>query len=300
LKYNNIQNPKKGEKMSIPWKLAACIDAGVYDSKEEIIELCKYANIDALETNWRYTENREKKDIEGIGDNFRKQEIELYSFHLPFTQEDDISCFYETKRKEAIKRLVPSMEQASALGAKALVLHPTTNHFDVSVEGFDKYFCQMGKSLDELIKVAEKLDLIICLENMLPGSGERFGSKIEHFLTFKREFACKNLGFCFDTGHAFITYGQDGLIKFFEAIKENIRIFHIQDNSGDRDLHIQPGRGLIDWKVFFRKISEIEISFPLTVEAVPFAHSEKSRYSNDAWKDMFEQVSTLVEKVMNL
>ncbi len=286
--------------MRVLWKLAACIDISIYGSVEEIVKLCKYAGIEALEPNWRYTENKPEKEIIEIADIFKSEGIELYSFHLPFTQEDDISCFYETKRRQAIERLIPVMEQAALLGSKALILHPTTNSFSTAIEGLDRYVSQMEKSLSELLPVAERNDLIISLENMLPGSdGERFGSKIEHFILFKEKFCCENVGFCFDTGHAFIAYGPDGPVKFFEKIKDNISAFHIQDNSGDRDLHIVPGKGLINWKEFLSKLSEMEIKFPLTIEAVPFAPAHLFKYPDEAWKNMFDDLRNIVHRTLN-
>lgn len=285
--------------MKIFWKWAACFDPDIYGVPDEIIEICNFAKISAIETNWRYTEGKTENEIIKLGDDFKKAGITLYSFHLPFTHDDDIASFYETSRIKAIQRLTNAIEQAGLLGCKAVVLHPTTNHFDTKIEGFDRYLSQMRKSLEDLVPVAEKLNIIISLENMLPRQGERFGSKIEHFKIFQKEFACKNLGFCFDTGHACVTYGSDGPAVFFDEIKENISIFHIQDNAGDRDLHIPPGRGLVNWNQFFKKMVQLKFSFPATIEAVPFSHAENSKFTKQAWKNMFEEVNAVAENALN-
>ncbi|MCM8821785.1 MAG: sugar phosphate isomerase/epimerase [Candidatus Omnitrophica bacterium] len=287
--------------MSIPWKWAAYIDPDIYKTIDEIIGICKFSKIEALELNWRFTSGKTEKEIAEMGDKFKSAGIELYSFHLPFTQDDDISCFYETRRRESVKRLMTVMEQAAFSGCGAVVLHPTTSHYDVKIEGFDKYLVQMLKSLDQLIPVAEKLNLTICLENMLPGAeGERFGSKIEHFKVFREKCASKNFGFCLDTGHSFITYGPDGPEKFFDSIKDDISAFHIQDNPGDRDLHIPPGRGLVNWTSFFRKMAQLKFSFPATVEALPFAPAQGFKYSRQSWAKMFEDLNSLVENALKL
>ncbi len=86
---------------------------------------------------------------------------------------------------------------------------------------------------------------------------------------------------------------------FFEEIKEEISIFHIQDNAGDRDLHIPPGRGLINWNKFFKKMAQLQFSFPATIEAVPFTHAENSKFTKEAWKNMFEEVNAMVENALN-
>lgn len=282
--------------MKIPWKWAICLDPSIY-TREDIIKICKHAGLMHLELAYNYIDGKTDSEILEIKNFFKKNGINSYSFHLPFTQDDDIACFYETIRTKTVKRLTSYMEKASMFGSKVVILHPSTNHYDVNTEGFDRYLAQMEKSLKALIKVAETLKLTIALENMLPlPCGERFGSTIEHFQIFSKKFCCKQLGFCLDTGHANITYGPEGPAKFFEAIKKHIVALHIQDNPGDRDLHIQPGKGHVNWHLFFNKIFPANFSFPFTIEALPFARADCYKYSPDAWKNMIEQVNILVSK----
>jgi len=280
--------------VKIPWKWAICPDPLIY-SNQEIVKICMYTRVKYLELNYNYTAEKTEKEIIEIKNFFKNAGINFYSFHLPFTQEDDIACFYETIRNKAVKRLTYDMEKASMLGCKVVILHPTTNHFDVHTEGFNRYLLQMEKSLKELIPVAEKLKLIIAIENMPKvTAGERFGSMIEHFQIFSKTFGCRHFGFCLDTGHANISYGREGPTKFFEAMKKHIVSFHIQDNPGDRDLHIQPGKGLVNWKSFFNKLSRSNLSFPLTIEALPFAHADCYKYSFEAWENMIKEINSIV------
>lgn len=285
--------PVKGENMISQWKWAVRIEPYLYQSPDEIIELCKYASIQALETHPGFVEGKTENQIIEIGKYYTNAGIQIYTFHLPFSQEEDIASFYETKRKEAVKRITGSMERAYFLGASTVILHPTTSHFDVRDEGFEKYLVQMGKTIEQLLPVAEKLNLNIAIENMLPGTGERFGSKPAHFKFFSEKFEHEKFGFCLDTGHAFVSCGYDGPFLFFDMMKDRIFAFHIQDNPGDRDLHIPPGRGLINWNKFFKKIAEHNFSFPLCIEALPFEPAECGKYSNDAWKNMVDQVNKL-------
>src|SRR5260221_255898 len=53
-----------------------------------------------------------------------------------------------------------------------------------------------------------------------------------------------DLGVCFDTGHAHLMGGVD---PAFELLKDRIRSTHVHDNKGDRDSHLWPGEGSIDW-----------------------------------------------------
>ncbi|MCM8830520.1 MAG: sugar phosphate isomerase/epimerase [Candidatus Omnitrophica bacterium] len=285
--------------MEITWKWSACgYNLLGYQSTEEIIEICKYAGITAIEINSGFTNGKTEKEIEAMGKKYKLSGIELYSFHLPFSPDDDIASLYETKRNEAVDRLTKIMEQASLSGSKVVILHPSTNPYCMELEGFDRYLVQMGKSLERLIPAAERLNLSIALENMLPGiDGDRFGSNPEHFTIFAEKFSHPHLGFCLDTGHANVSFPSDGPLVFFDAMKKYLIAFHIQDNSGDRDLHLAPGYGLIDWKAIFKKMAEIKFSHPACIETPPFGPANHYKYSADLWKKMFKEIDEFILKI---
>ncbi len=54
-----------------------------------------------------------------------------------------------------------------------------------------------------------------------------------------------DIGVCFDVGHAHMS---PGIPQAFETLKDLIRTTHIHDNDGQRDAHLWPGGGTIDWK----------------------------------------------------
>ena len=54
-----------------------------------------------------------------------------------------------------------------------------------------------------------------------------------------------DIGVCFDIGHAHL---MEGVAQSFEKLKDRIRSTHVHDNAKDRDSHLWPGEGNIDWK----------------------------------------------------
>ena len=50
---------------------------------------------------------------------------------------------------------------------------------------------------------------------------------------------------CFDFGHAHI---MNTVARDFELVKDYVRSTHVHDNNRDRDAHLWPGSGGIDWK----------------------------------------------------
>ena len=187
------------------------------------------------------------------------------------------------------------MEKAALMGSRVVILHPSTSHFYIEEEGMDRFLIQMGKTLEALLPKAEELNLVIALENMLFGERGRAGSLPEHFTVFAEKFGHPNLGFCLDTGHALVAGGPNGPANFFEAMSKRLVAFHLHDNAGDRDSHLAPGHGLVDWKVLFGRMAEMKFSDAVCIEAPPFNYSDNYKYSLDAWKQLIEETDALAE-----
>lgn len=59
------------------------------------------------------------------------------------------------------------------------------------------------------------------------------------------------IGICLDTGHAHL---GEGLPSVLGTLKDRIRSVHVHDNRGDRDSHLWPGDGDIDWEYTIREL----------------------------------------------
>ena len=75
--------------------------------------------------------------------------------------------------------------------------------------------------------------------------------------------------FNFDVGHAHLTDGpeEERVAASFESMRDHISSAHIHDNLGDKDAHLPPYDGSIDWLAalkLFRSLPNGEI--PLTLE----------------------------------
>jgi sugar phosphate isomerase/epimerase len=53
-----------------------------------------------------------------------------------------------------------------------------------------------------------------------------------------------DVGTCLDTGHAHLAREMDVVIQ---KLSGHLRMVHVNDNRGDRDAHLPPGEGTIDW-----------------------------------------------------
>jgi sugar phosphate isomerase/epimerase len=264
-------------------------------SHQEIQDICVSSGLSGIECVPPLLEGYSIDEIEKIGSTYEEAGLIIETFHLPFSAEDDISSFYETTRRKAVDKACLWMERASAVGASVGIQHPTTNRFSVDDEGLDKYFDKIGRSLDVLLPAAEKLGFSIALENMLPAGGARFTSRPTHFEQILNDFDHPSLGFCLDTGHALVAGGENA-VRFQEVMGSHLRAYHLADNAGDRDSHLAPGHGLVDWQTTFRIAAKQEYRGAMCIETPPFAQGPD--YSLEAWKALVTDTDALVEKAI--
>ena len=263
---------------------------------EEIQKICHHAGLAGIEGMPPLFPNRDRGVLEGVSKSYQSAGLAFDSFHLPLAAENDIASFYETHRQEAVAVSRQWMETAAALGCRVVIQHPTTSRCNASVEGLDRYIAQLGKSLATLLPVAAELGLTVALENLPPGErGGRFSSDPAHFERIIAEFADPHLGFCLDTGHALIAGGPGRAHDFLDVMAPHMAAFHLADNAGDRDSHLAPGHGSVDWSPIFRKAAEIGYDFTMCIETPPFAPGNHPSYSLDAWRQMIAETDALVD-----
>jgi sugar phosphate isomerase/epimerase len=119
-------------------------------------------------------------------------------------------------------------------------------------------------SLEHLVLHAKHVGVTICVENTTSEMGNP-----SYLRTFVEETRLTGLRFNFDIGHAHLADGpeEERVATSFEAMREHIASAHIHDNLGDKDAHLPPYDGSIDWPAaleLFRSLPGGEI--PLTLE----------------------------------
>jgi len=105
----------------------------------------------------------------------------------------------------------------------------------------------------------------LALENLLPG---HLGAKSTTVRRVVDDFDSPFLGVCLDTGHAHLNEG--GVLGAFEMLRDRIINFHLQDNDGNLDRHLQPPYGTIDWVTFAAEFHALGFAHPVGVETFPW------------------------------
>jgi sugar phosphate isomerase/epimerase len=114
-------------------------------------------------------------------------------------------------------------------------------HVGVSREEFDERKLDAAfSSIEHLRMFARQRGADLVLEN-IPNELST-PERLVHFLRYTHML---DLGMCFDTGHAHMA---DGVAASFEKMGPHVRTTHVHDNLGEKDDHLYPFEGSIDWK----------------------------------------------------
>ncbi len=195
----------------------------------------------------------------------KDQKIKVYSVHAPFGNKADLSLPEEKKRKKAIFIHKEIIDKMSFFGSNILVIHPGEEVKEKDIKNRLNLLCH---SLNELLSYAESNKITLALENLPPGS---VGDSAEELKGIICRFNSPYLKICFDTGHSHM---GGKLKEDFEIIQHQIVTFHIHDNDGVRDLHLQPPYGTIPWKDFINWVKCLSFQNPLIMECFPWGNTE--------------------------
>jgi sugar phosphate isomerase/epimerase len=121
------------------------------------------------------------------------------------------------------------------------------------------------RSLAELARRAERLGVIIALENLAPVFPSRDALSFTPMLlrTIAKRISSPAVGLCMDVGHANVVASmrRTDPLELIEPALDRVVLFHLHDNLGARrgdhgspeldplrlDLHLPPGRGTVPW-----------------------------------------------------
>ena len=169
----------------------------------------------------------------------------LHSIHAPTTRDSYprresgtpllISDPERIRRQEAVDEMKRALDLVECVTFRYCVLHVARPRDVPDQRRWDAAF----SSLELLSLFAKQRGVTIALENT-PGDMATPGN-LKNFLEQTR---LTNVKLCFDAGHAHL---EGGVVASLEVIRDLIVTTHIHDNRGDRDDHLPPYEGTIDW-----------------------------------------------------
>lgn len=187
-----------------------------------------------------------KQHVREIADWFRTSGIPLHSVHSPMFSDYEwgqsggppvnIAATDRPHRIDAMDEIKRALEIAEQVPFRFLIQHVGTGSETFSERKFDAAM----SSLEHLHAFAKPLGVRLLVEN-IPNELSQPDRLVELIETSH----IADMGVCFDVGHAHIMSDVAGA---FEILKKHIRSTHVHDNAKDRDSHLWPGQGSINWK----------------------------------------------------
>jgi sugar phosphate isomerase/epimerase len=199
--------------------------------------------------------------LEAVLDTVSRQPLEIV-LHGDFRHA--LAATDRAMRAAAVHKTRREVALANRLGA-ALIVHPSPNP-GVGVPLDRKramhYFID---SLDEL--KADLTTATLVVEN-LPDcpAGDRYESTLSRpseILAFVEQ--CPTVELAFDVGHANV--GGWDPVELFERVASRVRFLALNDNLGDADAHLLPGRGNVDFRRLARSVTACDWQGGVIVEA---------------------------------
>ena len=233
------------------------------DTSDKGIGILSDNGVTAMEPGPSFLLDHDQVTVREAGDRYRAAGISLYSCHAPFGGDDDLSLLDEEKRRHAVARHELALRRAALAGVSCLVIHPSGRVEGDSEQGHR--LDQLCRSLETLVTAAQDAGVKLALENMLP---LHVGSESDVVRRVIDDFDSPSLGVCFDSGHAHLN--EEGVGAAFATLRERIITFHLQDNGGNRDVHLQPPYGTTDWESLARDFRTLDFPHPVSVEARPW------------------------------
>jgi sugar phosphate isomerase/epimerase len=205
-----------------------------------------------------------KQHVREIADWFRSKATPLNSVHAPLYSDYEwgragspplnIASSDRAARIEAMDEIKRALELAEQIPFRFLV-----QHIGLPGESFDDRRFEAGMtSIEHLRAFAKPLGVSILLEN-IPNEL----STPEKLVEFIHSAHFDDVGICFDVGHAHL---MSEVPQAFDTLKNHIRSTHLHDNARDRDSHLWPGEGSVDWKQAMELLRTAPHQPPLLLE----------------------------------
>jgi sugar phosphate isomerase/epimerase len=221
----------------------------------------------ATRSHFDYATRAEVRDVaQALADNH----LRLTSLHAPTSR--DLSVNREggsplsvteverVRRIEAMDELRRVIDVAEDLAYSRLILHMGGSRETADPRKRDAAF----SSLEHLVLHAKHTGVTICIENTTSEMGDP-----TYLRSFVDETRLTGLRFNFDVGHAHLADGpeEERIAKGFEPLKDLIASLHIHDNHGEKDEHLPPYQGSVDWPATLKLLrSAPTTNLPLTLE----------------------------------
>lgn len=218
-----------------------------------------------LEDGWRTW-------AEGIAREAARLGITFTQTHLPYYNFTPSGGGPREDIEEVVRR---SIVCTGILGAKWTVSHPATDFQQALTVPASR-----ARNLDYFrphMALASREGVGLCIENMADFAGQGYRrsycATVEELCDLVDALQAEygNAGVCWDFGHANLVY--DDQVSCLQYLGERLKMTHVHDNGGQRDEHLTPFRGTVDWPAIMPALTAMgyQGDFSFEIRRMPLA-----------------------------
>lgn len=194
-----------------------------------------------------------------------KSGIEFFQTHGPWPHPTKDRT--EEERAVTLACMRRAIHATALLGAKYMVVHPLFPFGTREPEGVGAQTFEINVAFFRaLLPTAREQGVTLCLENM--PFHHYSHSHPADILKIIRAVDDPHFGMCLDTGHVNV-FPELNIYEEMLRVKDALRVFHIHDNCAEKDYHLLPFFGSLDWKGFARAWQDIGFTGVFSFEAAP-------------------------------
>ena len=164
------------------------------------------------------------------------------------------------QREKAIDAEIERMEKRACFAPCPYVIHYLSRINDRSL---DPYW---HDSVGRVLEKSSSLGFLLAVETVAykPEKNERH-PKTEEVVDFVRSFGSDKIGICMDVNHS---NTDEILTDAVRTCEDLIATIHVSDNQGEREQHLLPGDGIIDFDETMTAAREAGYEGPLNLECL--------------------------------
>lgn len=223
----------------------------IRDAGFTMIEICSFP---------AHLDYHDLATVKRASQRIRELHLAPYSFHAPFADHIDITALDEGLRNAAISDVLQAAEAAAEIGARYFVIHPGPERSHIPDEERLQRMRRAADALNVLALRCGDLGVALVLENMLP---HLFFGNAQDVMWILGAIQGTNVGICLDTGHAFLS---GDLATVVHKLSGHLWMVHASDNHGERDDHLPPGQGRVDWSALIEQLSRLHFEGGIILE----------------------------------
>lgn len=178
--------------------------------------------------------------------------IRCDSLHGLYDAGLDPSAPDESVRVRSVEVYKSEGTLARALGGALVVVHSSgLRDHEVGEKEHAARLAQLGRSIADLGAFGQEIGIEYAFENL---PADHYVGDVRELAALLSAIGAPNTGICFDVGHAHLGSKVSDALR---AARGLVRYIHLSDNAGDRDAHLMPTHGTVDFDALAATIAEI-------------------------------------------